>query len=56
MVVLDKDTLSDLLLRAQGQRTREAFAKDAGVSLPQLSKIIKKEIDGPPRLHHLNPK
>lgn len=49
MNIFDKQKLSALLVKAQGDRTKEKFASDAGVSLPQVSKIIKMETDGPPR-------
>lgn len=49
MLDFDKKKLSELLVKAQGHRTREAYANEAGVSLPQVSKFIKMEVDGPPR-------
>lgn len=49
MAVFDKKRLSELLIQAQGSRTREKFAQDAGISLPQMSKFIKGLENGPPK-------
>lgn len=45
----DKQRLSTLLWKAQGDRTREKFSQDAGISLTQVSKLVKGIADGPPR-------
>lgn len=45
----DKQRLAALIEKAQGDRTRERFSQDAGISLTQVSKFVKGETDGPPR-------
>lgn len=47
-MTFDKERLSQLLQRAQGSRTREKYANDAGISLTYVSELIKMKKDGPP--------
>ena len=44
----NRQQLSDLLVLAQGVRTRTQFAKDCGISLPHLSNCINGRITTPP--------
>ena len=48
MSTFDKQKLSDLLTFAQGHRTREAYAKDAGLSLTYVSSLVRQLTEGPP--------
>lgn len=45
---IDTERFIDLLTKAQGNRTRTQFAKDCGISLPHLSKLINNRIEKPP--------
>ena len=44
----DYKKLSEILVRAQGQRTRQRYAFDAGISLTYLSNLVKGKTVGPP--------
>ena len=44
----DAERLSKILVRAQGERTRQRYAMDAGISLTYLSNLIKGRTVGPP--------
>lgn len=45
---INTERFIDLLTKAQGNRTRTQFAKDCGISLPHLSKLINNRIEKPP--------
>ena len=44
----DAERLANILVRAQGERTRQRYAMDAGISLTYLSNLIKGRTVGPP--------
>lgn len=48
MAEFDKDLLSKALIQAQGERTRQQFAIDAGISLTYMSRLIRKLTKGAP--------